>query len=178
MQRLTTGLVLAALTLTTAACSKRDEAAKTAADPAATTAPAAADGATPATAATLGIPKPRLGKWRMTAEMPGTPVTAPPTEVCYTAEMVENADWASQKPPSMDCSDMRTAYAGGVITSHGVCTTSGRTMTFDVRTTGDFSKRYTVESSTLVEPATPGMQNPMRMKITAEWVGACDQADG
>ncbi|MES2032641.1 MAG: DUF3617 family protein [Pseudomonadota bacterium] len=175
MRTMTTGLVLAALTLTTAACSKKDETAKPATgEPAAAAAPAAAGTPTATAASVLGIPKPKLGKWRMTSEMPDVPIKMPPTEICYTAEMVANGDWASQKPPSMDCSGMRTTFVGGVIHSQGTCIGNGRKMTFDVRTTGDFSHRYTVESSTLVEPATPGLKNPMRMKIAAEWIGPCD----
>jgi len=168
MRMLMTTGAIAALALTATACSKGSED-KTAAAP--DTAPAAS--APAASASVADIPRPRAGMWRMTAEMPDMAVKMPPTDTCLTAEQVANPDWATQKPPNMDCSGMKTGYAGGVITSHGVCRDGERTMTMNVKATGDFANRYRVESTTLLDPPTPGLKNPMRMVISGERVGDC-----
>lgn len=159
--------------LALAGCSKKDDAEKATAT---AEAPAAerAGGVGAGGGAPAGMPKPRTGKWRLTTAMPDMPVRMPAQEVCFTEQMVNDTEWSKgQMPKDMDCSEMSTRFVGGAIVSHSVCKVNGVTMTSDVRTSGDFQNRYTVETSSSMNPAPPGMKNPTKMTITAERLGDC-----
>ncbi len=155
----------AALALALGACSKKaDDAAPAAEAPA--TAPAASAGAS--------AMKPTPGKWKMTTAMDGLPAGAMPAiEVCLTADDLKDDAWATGPRRQDNCSKMETRVVGGVVTTHAVCASEGITTTMDVRATGDFSKRYTVETVMKMEPAAPGAPNPMKMSVVAERVGDC-----
>ena len=98
----------------------------------------------------------------------------PAQEICITAEMVNDTEWSkSQLPKDMDCPVMTQRVEGGAIIAHSVCKVNGHTLTGDTRTFGDFRDSYTVETTSSVDPAPPGMPNPTKMTIKAERVGDC-----
>lgn len=172
---MTTGAAAIALcALALAGCSKKDDAAKAPKAQAEANDGLTVGGGSATTLPPAGMPKPRTGKWRLTTAMADVPVKMPATEVCFTEEMVNDTQWSKgQMPKDMDCPEMSTTFVGGAIVSHSVCKVNGKTMTSDVRTSGDFQNRYTVESTSSVDPAVPGMKNPMKMTITAERLGDC-----
>lgn len=157
---------LAALTL--AACSKKadDAAPASGAD-----APAAS---APVSAAT---PKPTPGKWRLTSTMEGMPAgmpSLPPTEICLKAEdLTDDGAWATGGKKPANCSQMTQAVTGGAVTVHAVCSEQGITTTMDIRASGDFTRRYTTETTMSMSPAAPGAPNPMKITVVSERVGDC-----
>ncbi len=156
----------AALALTLGACSKKAE------DKAAPAADAPAAGAASTSAGAAMKPTP--GKWKMTTAMAGLPAGAMPAiEVCLTADDLKGDDWATGQRRPDNCSKMESKVVGGVVTTHAVCASEGITTTMDVTASGDFSKRYTVETVMKMEPAAPGAPNPMKMSVVAERVGDC-----
>lgn len=156
-----------ALLLALGACSKTAEDSTPAAETPAT-APAASAGA---------AMKPTPGKWKMTTTMDGMPAGAmPAVEVCLTAEDVKDDAWATGARRPDNCSQMETKVVGGRVTTHAVCASEGITTTMDMTASGDFSRRYTVETVMKMEPAAPGAPNPMRMTVVAERVGDCQAA--
>jgi len=165
-----TGAAIAALCgLALAGCGKSGDAAKTGDAPAAT-----ASGGGSVAGAPAGMPKPRVGKWKLTTSMAGMPQGIPAQEICITAEMVNDTEWSkSQLPKDMDCPVMTQRVEGGAIIAHSVCKVNGHTLTGDTRTFGDFRDSYTVETTSSVDPAPPGMPNPTKMTIKAERVGDC-----
>lgn len=158
----------AALALGMGACSK----------PAGDEAPGAGAAATPASvsaSASAGeAMKPTPGQWKMTTDMEGMPAGAMPAiEVCLTADDLKGDAWATGARRQDNCSKMESKVVGGVVTTHAVCASNGITTTMDIKATGDFSKRYTVETVMKMEPAAPGAPNPMKMSVVAERVGDC-----
>lgn len=137
---------------------------------------AAAGGGTTATSTTApeGMPRPKPGKWKITMKIEGLPTTPPPTEVCYTPEMVSGDAWATgQRPPEIKCSDESTRREGDAVVAHSVCELMGRKTTTDVRFEGDFDSRYTMKTTSTTEPAIPGAPNPQVMTATVERLGDC-----
>lgn len=166
MTRVFTVAALAALTL--AACSKKP-------DDAAAPAPEAAAPA-PAPAASATVMKPTPGKWRMSSAMEGMPAgmpALPATEVCYKAEDLADDAWATGGKKPANCSEMTNRVEGGAVVVHAVCSEQGITTTMDIRAAGDFSRRYTVDTTMKMSPAAPGAMNPMKITVTAERVGDC-----
>ncbi|MDP2259423.1 MAG: DUF3617 family protein [Caulobacter sp.] len=157
-----------ALLLALGACSKKTEdAAPTAETPAA--APAVSAGV---------VMKPTPGRWKMTTTMAGLPAGAMPAiEVCLTADDLKDDTWATgaRKRPD-NCSQMETKVSGGRVTTHAVCASEGITTTMDMTASGDFSRRYTVETEMRMSPAAPGAPNPMKMSVVAERLGDCQAA--
>lgn len=159
----------AALALTLGGCSKPADKAAPAAD-AAGAAPAPASASASAGAAM----KPTPGKWKMSTAMEGLPAGAMPAiEVCLTADDLKGDAWATGARRQDNCSQMETKVVGGAVTTHAVCASEGITTTMDITASGDFSKRYTVETVMKMEPAAPGAPNPMKMSVVAERVGDC-----
>lgn len=161
---LTTGC--AALVLALGACSKKAEDKAPAAE-----APAAA----PATSTSAGAAmKPTPGKWKMITTMEGLPAGAMPAiEVCLKAEDLDGDAWATGGKRPDNCSKMESKVVGGRVTTHAVCASEGITTTMDVSASGDFSRRYTVETVMKMEPSAPGAPNPMKMRVVAERLGDC-----
>ncbi len=169
MRTLLIGLGLAAAaSLPLAACSKKEDAGKTAAAP-----EAAAPAAAPAAGGQLNAP--RAGKWKITSEMAGVPAKMPPVEVCYTQDDVGGDNWMKQAQNQDDnCTGVMVTRTPGMITTKGTCHGAGGTKsTYEMKVTGDFNSRYVMESSVVMDPAIPGMPSPMKAKMTAERVGDC-----
>lgn len=157
----------AALALTLGACSQQVEDKAPAAE-----APASA------TATAAAAMKPAPGRWKMTTTMDGLPAGAMPAiEICLTADDLKDDAWATGAGKRPDnCSKMETKVAGGRVTTHAVCASEGVTTTMDMTASGDFSRRYTVETEMRMSPAAPGAPNPMKMSVIAERLGDCQAA--
>lgn len=155
----------AVLALALGACSKKTE----------DTAPAAEASASASASASAGAAmKPTPGKWKMTTTMDGMPAGAmPAVEACLTADDLKDDAWATGARRQDNCSQMETKVSGGRVTTHAVCASEGITTTMDMTASGDFSKRYTVETEMRMSPAAPGAPNPMKMRVVAERVGDC-----
>lgn len=157
----------AVLALALGACSKKAEDKAPAAEAPATAPTASA----PAGAAAM---KPSPGKWKMSTKMEGVPAGAMPAiEVCLTADDLKDGAWATGAKRPDNCSEMKTKASGGRVTTHAVCASEGITTTMDITASGDFSKRYTVETEMRMSPAAPGAPNPMKMRVVAERIGDC-----
>ncbi len=156
----------AALVLALGACSKKTE----------DKAPAAEASASASASASAGSAamKPTPGKWKMSTTMDGVPAGAmPAVEVCLTADDLKDDAWATGARRPDNCSEMKTKVSGGRVTTHAVCASEGVTTTMDMTASGDFSRRYTVETEMRMSPAAPGAPNPMKMRVVAERVGDC-----
>lgn len=155
-----------ALLLALGACSKTAE----------DSAPAAEASASASAGASAMKPTP--GRWKMTTTMEGLPAGAMPAiEVCLTADDLKDDAWATGAGKRPDnCSKMETKVAGGRVTTHAVCASQGITTTMDMTASGDFSRRYTVETVMKMDPAAPGAPNPMKMSVIAERLGDCQAA--
>ena len=163
-----TGAALAALAF--AACSPSAPATDAATTPAAA-APAAAVATAPA-----GMPEgPAAGKWRVTTTAMGTAM--PPSEVCYDKQVsVEDAQ-KMQQQAGVDCTEQSYKREGDAYLGHSVCKmeVAGKQMTTttDMRVTGDFNTRYTMEMTNRMDPAPmPGMEE-QTMTILMERLGDC-----
>lgn len=156
-----------ALLLALGACSKTAE----------DSAPAAEAPAPTASASVGAAMKPTPGKWKMTTTMDGMPAGAmPAVEACLTADDLKDDAWATGARRPDNCSQMETKVVGGRVTTHAVCASEGITTTMDMTASGDFSRRYTVETVMTMDPAAPGAPNPMKMSVVAERLGDCQAA--
>lgn len=134
--------------------------------------------ATAAASAPGRMDGPKPGLWRVTTAVAGLPagVTLPSVETC-----IRRQDFAEmQRGPNgrgsdgIDCSVQTFRREGDAMVGHSVCTMSdgGRTES-DIRVTGDFERRYTMEVTNRMIPApSPGMATNS-MTMTAERIGDC-----
>ena len=135
------------------------------------------DAAAPSTApANLSAPAP--GLWRLTTSTnaPGAPAMAP-TEVCVTAA---NANFDSATPPATpgaDCTTRPMTREGDAMVGGATCNIAGgmRTDT-TVRVSGDFSRAYTIATTTRMEPAPSPAMGEITATVTAERIGDCPAA--
>lgn len=151
--------------LSLAACSKKADETAPASAP-----EAAAPAATPASGSAM---KPTPGKWRLTSKVDGMPAgmpALPATEICLTAEDLADDSWATGGKKPANCSELTQRVEGGAVLVHAVCSEQGITTTMDIRAQGDFTRRYTTETTMSISP---GGSGPMRMSVLAERVGDC-----
>lgn len=149
--------------LAAAACSKKEEAP-------AETAAVSAQPAAPAAAPQVSGPKP--GKWRMTtqiANMP-QPVTV---ETCVTNTSFAEMQ-TSQQQAGVTCTEQSFRRDGADFVAHAACAyEGGMKATIDSRFSGDFNSRYTMESTTVMDPAPNPAMRENTIKVTAERLGEC-----
>lgn len=157
---------LALVAVLAAACSKKEQTAKTeppAAAPAASAGPALA-------AADLEGPKP--GKWKLTTELSAAPKPVT-VETCVAKTSFKDMEAARQQA-GMTCSEQSYRREGADIVGRSVCTIQGgMKVTSDTRISGDFNNRYTIEGKTVMDPAPIPSMKETTMKITAERLGDC-----
>ncbi|HEV7693113.1 MAG TPA: DUF3617 family protein [Hyphomonadaceae bacterium] len=149
------------------------------ATPAATAAPESA--AAPAAAPASQGEGPAAGKWKMTTTAMGQAM--PPSEVCYEKQIsFEELDkqQKQQQPqqPNVTCTEQVYKKEGDAQVSHSVCTAEilGKpmTMTTDVRATGDFKTRYTMDMTVKMDPPPMKGMEEQKMTVVAERLGDCD----
>src|SRR6185295_7279106 len=124
---------------------------------------------------------PAAGKWKLTTTAMGQAM--PPSEVCYDKQMsFEEIDkqQKQQQPqqPNVTCSEQAYKKEGDAQVSHSVCTAEilGKPMTIttDVRATGDFKSRYTMDMSVKMDPPPMKGMEEQKMTVVAERLGDCD----
>ena len=142
-------------------------------------APAASSGAASAPAprapALFSRPHPRLGLWRMTMINHIGPGMTVSSEVCLD-QQTENA--AFQAAPSVrskrNCDEPKFGPApGGGVAFDMVCNSQDRKVTTHAVMAGDFNSAYTMDMTTRMDPAPPGMADGMKMHTDAKWLGPC-----
>lgn len=137
----------------------------------------AADGSAPApsggggaTVSAGDMPKPKVGKWKMTMNIAGAP--GPQTvEVCYTQKMIDELQTMSADMPNTDCGEPAFARVDGAFQTTVSCAAHGQKSTVVTRAKGDFNSRYTVEMSMTSDPPTAGAN--MTTTTVAEFLGPC-----
>jgi hypothetical protein len=163
--------LLAAVTLlSAAACSgPANTPAETATGETATT-PAETAPAAPAMSA-AELNGPIAGKWKVTITSAG--MTLPPQEVCYDKQMSLEEAQKMQQQAGVTCSEQSYTPAPGGMTGHSVCMMENMTVTTDMKVTGDFNTAYTMEMTSSMDPAPPGMPTPSTSTIQMERLGDC-----
>jgi hypothetical protein len=168
----------AAMAVLAAACGeKTDTPATPAADAGASGPNAATAAATPAPAAAPADAPGQMakGNWRYTTTMMGR--TVPATEFCYKTDVSVDEAQKMQQQTGTTCSEQSFKHEGDAFVGHMVCTTdvAGKKMTTttDMRVTGDFKTKYTIDQTSKMDPEpAPGM-GEMKMTIMAERIGDC-----
>lgn len=122
---------------------------------------------------------PKPGLWRVTtsvAGMPGAAAAAPPaTEVCVTQATFE-APGGSASTPGATCNTQPFRREGDAVVSSSVCEMQGGMKTeTNIRVTGDFTSRYTMEAKTKTTGG-PAQMPEITTTMNAERVGDCPAA--
>lgn len=158
-------MAVAVAALMLAACGEKTE---TPLDGAPT--PVAETPAAAAPAASAALTGPVAGKWKVQVSAGGMEI--PPNEVCYAKQMTMEEAQAMQQDSGMTCSE-QTFGADG-LSGHSVCAMQGMTVTTDFAVTGDFKTAYTMQMTSSMDPAPPGMTQPSTTTIKMERLGDCD----
>lgn len=129
--------------------------------------------------ASSGLPSgPTPGLWRITTQMAGMPagVAMPAIETCVTRQDFADMQRSpgQEAPEGVECSEQTFRRDGDAMVGHSVCEMpgGGRAET-DMRVTGDFSRRYTMEVRTRMTPAPAPSVAETTMTMTAERIGDC-----
>ncbi len=77
------------------------------------------DAAAPVESAS-GIPTPKLGKWKMTMNIPGMP-EAQSVSVCLTADMIKDMNNYAKSSGQTNCSENTTQREGAAVVTRAVC---------------------------------------------------------
>lgn len=126
--------------------------------------------------ASMDGPKP--GLWRVTTSVAGMPGAAsaapPPTEVCVTQATFE-APGGSASTPGANCTTQPFRRDGDAVVSSSVCEIQGMKTETNIRVTGDFSSRYTMEAKTKTTGG-PAQMPEITTTMTGERIGDCPAA--
>jgi hypothetical protein len=156
--------VLACGALALAACSPAGDKAN----------PPKAEGPAVAASGESAVPKPKIGKWKMTMDIAGMP-TKQTVAVCVTQAMLDDMNGYAQASGAANCSTNTTTREGAAVVTRAVCEAQGGpgggTNTIVTRAVGDFNSRYTVETSITTDPPSP--TGPMTTSTLAEYMGPC-----
>lgn len=156
-------MAVATAALLLAACGEKKEEPTLDGTPSAA-APAAAPAAN---SAAVG---PAAGKWKVSVSAGGMEI--PPNEICYAKQMTMAEAQEMQKQGGMTCTEEN--YAADGKTGHSVCAMQGMTITTDFSVTGDFNTAYTMQMTSSMDPAPPGMPQPSTTTVKMERLGDCD----
>lgn len=132
-------------------------------------------GSAPAAAAMEG---PSPGLWRITTQVPGMPagVAMPAIETCVTQQDFSDMQRGpgQEAPEGVQCSEQSFRRDGDAMVGHSVCDMpDGVRAVTDMRVTGDFSRRYSMEVKTRMTPAPAPSMAETTMTMTAERIGDC-----
>jgi hypothetical protein len=130
----------------------------------------AADGAPVAAADGGAMPKPKIGKWKMTMDIAGMP-TKQSVAICVTQQMIDEMKGYAQASGAANCTTNNTAREGQAVVTRAVCEAQGSSNTIVTRAVGDFNSRYTVETSITSDPPSP--TGPVTSSTLAEYMGPC-----
>lgn len=120
------------------------------------------------------MPKPKVGKWKMTMDIAGMP-TKQSVAICLTQAMIDDMKGYAQSSGAANCTTNDTTREGQAIVTRAVCEAAGENggakSTIVTRAVGDFNSRYTVETSITSDPPSP--TGPMTSSTLAEYMGPC-----
>lgn len=134
--------------------------------------PAAATPSAPSPSIPASMTGPTAGKWKVQVSAGG--MDMPPNEICYAKQMSMEEAQAMQQQAGMTCTDQ--TYAADGKSGHSVCAMQGMTITTDFSVTGDFNTAYTMQMTSSMDPAPPGMPQPSTTTVKMERLGDCDAA--
>lgn len=121
---------------------------------------------------------PRPGLWRVTTSVAGMPgagaAAAPPTEVCITQATFE-APGGSASAPGATCTNQPFRREGDAMVSSSTCDVQGMKTETNIRVTGDFTSRYTMEAKTKTTGG-PAQMPEITTTMNAERIGDCPAA--
>jgi Protein of unknown function (DUF3617) len=129
-----------------------------------------ADGPAVAASGASAMPKPKVGKWKMTMDIAGMPVKQS-VAVCVTQAMIDDMQGYAQASGASNCSTNETKREGAAVVTRAVCEAQGGRNTIVTRAVGDFNSRYTVETSVTSDPPSP--TGPVISSTLAEYMGPC-----
>ena len=147
-----------------AACGGSETPAATMPETAESAAPAPAPAAVPA-----GAMGPVAGRWQNTVTAGG--MSAPPSEWCYDQSMSMESVVKMQQQAGITCSEQTFSPDGK--SGHSVCMMDATKITTDFKVTGDYATEYTMEVTSSMDPAMPGIPNPSTTTIAAKRLGDC-----
>ena len=125
----------------------------------------------PAAAAdSSAMPKPKIGKWKMTMDIAGMPVKQS-VAICVTQQMIDEMKGYAQSSGASHCTTNETKREGDAVVTRAVCQADSGTNAIVTRAVGDFNSRYTVETSITSDPPSP--TGPMTSSTLAEYMGPC-----
>ncbi len=121
---------------------------------------------------------PTPGLWRITTRMAGMPagVAMPAIETCVTRRDFPDMGRGPGRraPEGVECGEQTFRRDGDAMVGHSVCEMPGGGQAeTDMRVTGDFSRRYTMEVRTRMTPAPAPSMGETTMTMTAERIGDC-----
>jgi hypothetical protein len=134
-------------------------------------------GAAGAAAPAASMEGPRPGLWRVTTAMAGMPGGAAmaPVETCITSSTFE-APGGTSATPGAECTTQPFRRDGDAMVSSTVCQMQGGMKSeSNIRVSGDFSSRYTMEVKSKTTGA-PAAIPETTMTMTAERLGDCPGA--
>lgn len=126
--------------------------------------------ATPAPPATMAM-GPAMGQWEMTLTASG--MSMPPQKICYKKQISFAEAQEMQAQSGMTCSENTFNPSAGNVAGHSVCTMNGMTITTDTKIVGDFNTAYTMEMTSSMDPAPPGVAQPSTTSIKMVRLGDC-----
>jgi hypothetical protein len=140
----------------------------------------AIEGAQPAPTAEPAVPAvlngPVAGKWKVTRTVRGQAL--PPEEVCYENQMELSQTLKGEDQPNIKCSQQSASRQGDAYAVHRVCAMEimdkTYTLTTDMKATGDFRTKYTVDITVRSEPELMQGMGEQAIRSVAERVGDCD----
>jgi hypothetical protein len=130
-----------------------------------------------AAAPSASMDGPRPGLWRVTTSMAGLPggAAAAPVETCVTAATFE-APGGAAATPGAECTTQPFRREGDAMVTTTVCQMQGGMRSeSNIRASGDFSSRYTMEVKSKITGA-PAPMPETTLTMTAERLGDCPAA--
>ncbi len=140
---------------------------------AATSASPDAAASAPGPAALIGRPHPKPGLWRTSVTTNAGPGVSMTGELCLDASNGDLAFSSNGRGFSKNCDPVKYQAADGGFGFSTVCHIGRRTVTTTGTATGDFRNDYSVDVSTQMDPAPPGLPAKMSTTIRAKWEGPC-----
>lgn len=125
------------------------------------------------TAQAQDMPARKPGLWSLTMQMQGMPGGGTNTQQCVDAKSdAEMQRKAMAGDPRQRCTQKSLTRVAGGVEFQAECTSAEGKVSVRSRATGDFDKRYTVDSRMTFDPPQHGV-NEATVKITAQHMGDC-----
>lgn len=124
------------------------------------------------------MPARKPGLWSLSMQMEGMPGGGTNTQQCVDAKSdAEMQRKAMAGDPRHRCTQKSVSRIAGGVEFQAECTSDEGKVLVRSRATGDFDKRYTVDSRMSFDPPQHGVKEAT-VKITAQHMGACPAGMG